>query len=349
MNYYGSRRRYYRSRARAYRSSGRTSRYTSSSSRRAAGNYRAALQQRDQGSVNLSIPTTISVLTKELVINNPFKPDGSQNITIPYGGCAAISIWDLMRKSSFYQSYANMYDQVKIDRIRIKLTPSGFNISGKGNSVYNSYTVVTAWDRTGLSDEQLEINTDHYYDQTFGNGTTGANKAKGLYLNLSADDIATYSSAVTKPVNSGANSSIVRTLYPRTTQEKGLYVNTADIDSWYEGISDNNNWYGIKNAFATQSQAVNVQDQGGVVGQVPVYGTIAAIPSNAVHRNPCFIGESPTIPWKPTLLVGLLNKPVDAQMEDGTIGLLTPQMNLYVEADIAVSFRGLRKAPVVRY
>lgn len=347
MNYYGSRRSGYRRRAYAYRSGRRASRYSSSSARRAAGNYRAALQQRDQSSINLSIPTSISVSTKEISIHDPFKPDGSQNITLAYGGVAAINIFDLLRKSSFYQSYANMYDQFKIDRIRIKLTPSSFSFNSQ-SKVYGSYTVVTAWDRSGLSDEQLLINTSNRYDQTFGSGSNSTTRTQGVYLNLSADDIATYSSAITKPVTAGANSSITRSLYPRTTQEKGFYVNTADIDQWYDGIGENNNWYGVRNQYGTESNSVTVTDVGSQQGQVPVYGTINVIDSKAVHRNPAFIGESPTIPWKPTLLIGLLNKPVEEMGEEGGPAIVNPQMSLYVEADIGVSFRGLRKAPVVK-
>jgi hypothetical protein len=346
MNYYGSRRRYYRNRARAYRSYGRSSRYSSSSTRRAAGNYRAALQQRDQSSVNLSIPTSISVTTKNINITNPFLPDGSQQFTIENGGVTAINIWDLLRKSSFYQSYASMYDQVKIDRIRVKLTPSSFVLSGSRGQ-YSNYTVVTAWDRSGLSDEQLTVNTPNRYDATFGNGTSEGNRSYGVYVNMTASDISSYSSAVTKPVNAGANSSIIRSLYPRTTQEKGLYVNTSDIDEWYSGIGENNNFYGVRNAKAIESNAVTIVEVGGDQGQVPVYGTMNLIDSKAVSRNPAFIGECPTLPWKPTLLVGLLNKPYEIEQEGGTTVTITPSMNLYVEADIGVSFRGLRKAPIV--
>lgn len=346
MNYYGSRRAYYRRRAQSYRSRRGASRYSSSSTRRAAGNYRAALQQRDQSSVNLSIPTNLTVSSVNVNFNNPFLPDGNQAVTITPGGIRAINIWDLLRKSTFYQSYANMYDQVKLDRIRVKLTPSSFNL-GTSDAKYNAYTVVTAWDRTGLSNEQLAISTPHRYDAVFGADTNNETKSQGIYITCTAEDVASYSSAVTKPVNSGANTSIVRTLYPRTNQEKGLYVNTADIDSWYEGVGPNGNWYGVVNQYAIQSNAITISaaaNSGGVNTDVPVYGTLNVINSPAIQRNPAFIGESPVLPWKPTLLIGLLNKPTIDENE----GITNPAMTFYVEADIGVSFRGLRKAPVVR-
>ena len=344
MNYYGRRRSRYATRSsRAYRRRGGTS---SSSLRRASGNYRAALQQRDQSSVNLSIPSTLTVTNKNITINDGFKPDMQQSITIQSGGIAAINVWDLMRKSTFYQSYANMYDQVKIDRIRIKLTPSSFVQSN--NTLYSAYTVVTAWDRTGISDEQLAWNTAAQgIDNGPGSMVIGSNGAPtyGLYLNMSADDISTYSSAVTKPVNAGSNSSIIRTIYPRTSQEKGFYINCADIDSWYEGIGNDNNWYGIKNARAVDATTISVNDGSGVK-TVPVYKTMDVVDSNAVNKNPCFIGESSVIAWKPTLLVGILNKTVSVTT-DGQTNDEVPRMNFYIEADIGVSFRGLRKAPIV--
>lgn len=344
MNYYGSRRSYYRRRASAYRSRRGTSRFASSSSRRAAGNYRAALQQRDQSSVNLSIPANITVVSANLQLTDPFLPDGEQQVNVTPGGIFAINIFDLLRRSSFYQSYANMYDQMKIDRIRVKLTPSAFNLgSGGDGSRYNSYTVVTAWDRTGLSSEQLAINTDHRYDKKFGDAL---HKDEGLYVTMTAEDVASYSSAVTKPVNSGANSSIVRTLYPRTSQEKGMYVNTADIDVWYDGIGTYGNWYGVDNQYATESNSTTIvagATAGNVQANVVTADTLNVIASNATHRNPCFIGESPVLPWKPTLLIGLLNKPTEGE---GNIN--NPSMTFYVEADVAVSFRGLRKAPVIK-
>ena len=344
MNYYGSRRSYYRRRASAYRSRRGTSRFASSSSRRAAGNYRAALQQRDQSSVNLSIPANITVVSANLQFNDPFLPDGEQQVNVTPGGIFAINIFDLLRRSSFYQSYANMYDQMKIDRIRVKLTPSSFSLGNGGDGTrYNSYTVVTAWDRTGLSSEQLAINTEHRYDKKFGDAM---HKDAGLYVTMTAEDVASYSSAVTKPVNSGANSSIVRTLYPRTSQEKGMYVNTADIDEWYDGIGTAGNWYGVENQYATESNSTTIIAQataGQVQANVVTADTLNVISSNATHRNPCFIGESPVLPWKPTLLIGLLNKPAE-----GAGQIVNPSMSFYVEADVAVSFRGLRKAPVIK-
>ena len=149
MNYYG-RRRYY-----SYRYPRRSTRRTYSSSsrskRRAIGNYRAAIKQQDKTDVNLNIMTKIQAHQGTTLQGN-----------FPNGVCP-VNIWDLLRRSDFYKSYANMYDQIKINSIRIKLTPLWFRTgtvqNNVLNSLYSSYTVVTAWDRTGLGTEQTKMIT----------------------------------------------------------------------------------------------------------------------------------------------------------------------------------------------
>lgn len=353
MNYYGRRR--YSRYPRYSRYARRYNRTSTSATRRAAGNYRAALQQRDATSVNLSISSNIDVTNKPVDITNYFL-GANYDQHLGNAGSFAINIWDLLRRSSFYQSYANMYDQIKIDRIRIKLTPAGFVTSSTND--YKPYTVVTAWDRSGLSNEQLQWNTARL-GEVNGPGDAiiggyhqrpdeaGQDRTKELWISISPDDIATYSSAVTKPVTSGANSSIVRTLYPRTAAEKGFYVNTADIDRWYQGIGPDGNWYGIKNARAIEATTITVQADG-QNRLLPLYNTMDVVDSNAVARNPCFVGESPMIPFKPTLLVGLLNSDPIIKGSGDQQEAVQPEMKLFVEADIGVTFRGLRKASIVQ-
>ena len=75
--------------------------------RRAIGNRKAAAQQKDTSRVNLNVQHKFSTSYIHQVLtgdNNTFNC-----------GVYAVNIWDLLRKSEFYQSYASMYDQVKID------------------------------------------------------------------------------------------------------------------------------------------------------------------------------------------------------------------------------------------
>jgi len=359
MNYYG-RRRYRRSAAsRAYR---RAYSYYGRSKRRASGNQRAARQQRDTSEVNLNIPTKIDAMNYTLTLR-----EGEIDEKIIHTGTYALNLWDLLRKSEFYQSYANMYDQVKINKATIKLIPFQFPIFSNGptggltgstaasNNFYNSYTIVTAWDRSGLSDEQLEwVN----YSKENQNLIIGdAADSDGLYVNLTGAEVATYSSAISKNVNPNSATSITRTIYPSTISEKSYYVSTADLKKWYEAYDSAYARYrGIENPRGVEGNIATVTDfppgdpvQGVRVPQYPLATHISA----ALQKNPAFLQESPSVPFKPTLLVSMLNEEQQIQVTNGSdqtppqYYTFVPKMTFSVEADIVVTFRGLRKASIV--
>jgi len=83
-------------------------------SRRARGNARAANQQNDISNVNINLMKKI----KAGVIS--FMDKDGEKFDI---GTVALNIFELLKKSDFYQSYSNMYDQFRINRIQVKLTP----------------------------------------------------------------------------------------------------------------------------------------------------------------------------------------------------------------------------------
>lgn len=337
MNYYG-RRRYY-----SYRYPRRTFRRayssTSRSKRRAIGNYRAAIKQQDKTDVNLNISTKFKAF------------EGTVGLEDKSVGVYALNIWDLLRRSDFYKSYANMYDQIKINSIRVKLTPVMFRTHSTTNTVansfYSSYTVVTAWDRTGLSEKQLLLYRDpeRPKEKDIGTGVDDG----GLYVQLAAKDVATYSSAITKSMSPNSNTAIIRTLYPSTIAEKGLYINTADLQEWYDGFDGNKNrWYGIADPrWVSGDQDVNVPTtiQGQTTTlQIPPYYLNE---SQFYEKNPSTLHESAQFPFKPTLLVGLLNESYAVRDSEGNLVTINPLAEFNLEADIGVTFRGLRKAPIV--
>lgn len=344
MNYYYGRR--YYSRRYPRRFSRRTYSSSSRSKRRAIGNYRAALQQTDSTNVNLSITHRFEVTntTKEIGLN-----------TIPVG-LYAINIYDLLRKSTFYQSYANMYDQIKITSIRVKLTPLLMTTSSAENvearNLVQSYSIVTAWDRTGLSTEDIYesvaeynhtapiIGTDNIEQNQYG-------KTDGIYVILTADRAATYSSAVTKSMNPNSSCTIVRALYPNTMAEKSQFINTADMDEWYGNIEPGiNRFYNIRNPRAVsgwqEGEFSNTNNVNVTLEEPPLSAEV----SNAITRNPCYLLESPLLQFKPTLLVGCLNQEITIGTGNDSF-TVTPLVKFNLEADVGVTFRGLRKAPVV--
>lgn len=347
MNYYGRRR--YRYSRYPRRSTRRTYASLSRSQRRASGNQRAARQQRDKSEVSLSIPTRLECFNASLTIPNPADAD---NPVIVNGGVTALNIWDLLRKSEFYQSYANMYDQVRIEKVTVRLTPYQFPVFagqlGQVNNYYNGYTVVTAWDRTGLSEEQIKLVN---VTPSARNLVIGANNnSDGIYVNIKGEDAATYSSAYTRNVNPNSNTTITRTIYPSSLQEKTQYINTADLDQWYgQYDAEKNRYYAIENPLGVTAPAVQIDvGEGALQEEVDVaMFPIAAQISRAVGKNPAYLLETPEVAFKPTLLVGILNDTLNIGDPPNQIQLV-PRMSFNVEADVAVSFRGLRKASIVQ-
>lgn len=337
MNYYGRRYRYYR--RYPYRSYRRAYTTSTRSKRRAIGNLRAANQQKDSTQVNLSIPSVIRCFQGETAYT-----DASGTAQTISNGVHAVNIYDILRKSTFYQSYASMYDQMKIDSIQVKLTPYSFPVINESDfgKMYRSYTVVTAWDRTGLSDVQLLLVNKQISGAQSSDKIGAVGDDNGLYVVIDGDELSTYSSAITKNVNPNSNTSIVRKLYPSSIQEKSQYINTADLKKvWYDAYdADKGRYYGIPNIEGAKGTTV-VAD-----GESVTKGPISLVTNPNIGKNPAFIEEYPAIPFKPTLLVGIKNEPITFG-PDNAQQVLTPEMVFSAEFDIVCTFRGLRNIDVV--
>lgn len=307
-----------------------SSRTTGRTKRRAIGNLIAANSQKDSTQVNLSITHKCSA--RDFIANL----NGS-NFRL---GAYVINVWDLLRKSEFYQSYANMYDQIKIDSVKVKLTPVQWSFQGTTANVNQAITIGTAWDRTGISNENIKI-------IGIANADTGVigtvSDTNGIYLDVTST-LWTYSSLVTRNLNPGSSVNINRAMYPSTIAEKGLYVNTADLKNWYGNYDFNKcRYFGVIKPGS---------------GQANTQTTLTALhTSYAVPSNPCFIGEDSSIPFKPTLIIGIqggvLNGNANPQ-DTSTFPLLgdtrttdVPPVIFNAEFDVGVTFRGLRKAPIV--
>lgn len=159
-------------------------RRSTSVKRRAYGNLRSAAQQRD---------------STEVVINTVFPA----TITIPQGSNLAgigINVYQQLAQSQFYSNYAPMYDQFKLNGVRVKVNGS---IQGTNASSYLTPTITTAWDRNGI-----EV---------------------GSTLESLANNISTYSSAITKPWSLGNAFIQTRTIWAETIQEKSQYLSPSNI------------------------------------------------------------------------------------------------------------------------
>lgn len=366
--FYGGRRSWYRG-GRYY---GRNRGYRrSNSSRKAWGNMRAAKQQADQSTVTINIPSNISAFSSSRTIIDGKAPESL--------GCFALSIFNELRKSEFFNNYGNMYDEFKIDRIRVKLLPTSWS-NVQGQNQYRNLTVYTAWDRSGLNETQYEIVSGRdyrtsnnipgefdgqnvwvigsangtEYNVEIGGETVSRTDYGGLYVTV-GKDITTYSSAESRVVNINSNTSIVRWLNPKTMQEKGQWISTASLKPWYLSYDRvRGRYYDLP---VTDIKQLRVEDQYEAVQTVSDLGfgsnqiSRAAI-SGLSSDNPCSLLEDNGIRFKPILLVSVYpedNNTVEWENPSTEEQIVVPAnlMQFNIETEVVVSFRGLRKSKVV--
>ena len=307
---WGSRYRRYRRYRRFYKKYGR-------GSRRAYGNMKAAKQQADNATFTINVPSKFTTFMKSRT-----NLSGLLNDNVYTTGVYPISIYDLLRQNEFFNNYASMYDEFKIDKIKVKLLPTSFTISTNGS--YRNLTVYTAWDRTGLNTTQLYGKWDKAHPDN--------NK---IYC-VVGEDITTYSSSESRTVNPNTNTSITRWLNPKTIAEKSQWLSTGLLKKWYEGYNkDEGCFEGIPFDDEENLYPANINTQNGDINSLIKF-------SNAVKENPCFLLEDPSIKFKPTLLVGVFPA-ISAEEFDAA----TNKISFNVETEIVCTFRGLRKAKIV--
>jgi len=92
------------------------------------------LNKKDQIEVVLNCKTIVSTLVNSNLVSTG---TGSVVESDKYK-IGAINVWDSLLHSEFFNNYAPMYDQVKIDKIKAKFTSLQYPQSGTGNAtVYN--------------------------------------------------------------------------------------------------------------------------------------------------------------------------------------------------------------------
>lgn len=347
----------YRSRVRYAR--GRYSGRRVGAARRARGNQRAANQQNDISNVTINLMKKI----KTGVIGYGVIQGTGNNAVVKNlyeMGTCALNIFELLRQSEFYQSYSNMYDQFRVNRIQVKVTPvtwqtyNQFNVptaqSGPGTNngeaqypnnyshpdnggentsntkfiVPQALTIVTAWDRTGLDDTQLSTGLTTAQQPKIAGVEQAAFEAAYKFTTI-GDKITTYSSAKSTQLVAGANFNCVRYLYPSSQQEKSLYFSTSELVQQVGKPAAADKWYTI-----------------------PVSGTWDS-------KNITNLHSDPNCPFKPTFLIGVLkvdDLTLDTTSADTALVPESSKGQIYpvtfnLEFDIGVTFRGLRKTQVV--
>lgn len=137
----------------------------------------------------------------------------TENVPVAVGastGVLAINLWNYLLGSQFYSNYSQMYDQMKLMRVKVKVT--GFNaVSAVAQGGAVSPSVVTAFDRNGLD----------YGIMPNGTGGSTTTSQSTSYAN-----VCTYSSANIKSWSTGNAFITSRNIVPSTLAEKSQYVAT---------------------------------------------------------------------------------------------------------------------------
>lgn len=202
-----------RSSARSYRRYGRRySSYGRSYRGRSRGQFAAANGQRDCSRQVLKWAQVQTISAKQVSVA---AAEGSGNLATSQQGFSAFNVWSALSNSGFYDLFAQMYDQIKLNAVKVKITllSAAENIfSSTNNPVF-----VSAWDRNGLV-------------------TATTNPAEPFKF------VSSYGSAITRPMTVGANFGMERYLYASTMSEKSQYVSTSIIDNLAANSKDDSQY-----------------------------------------------------------------------------------------------------------
>jgi len=306
--------------------------YRSGIAARASRQQRAADQQRDSTSVVVN--TNVSFDCGQ-TMNEIYKQRGDSGWFDT--GCMAINIFDVLKSSEYFQSFSTLYDQVKIDNVRAKIIATNWATSREANDEQKineiikarSYVIVTAWDRSGLSKDQIK------FDENWDNGVQN----KKFYCTI-GKNIESYSSAKTKHLGPGNAYEIVRQLYPENLYERSQFVSTGLLKSQQKRV---NTEFFPYNCFYKKVVPETVNANGYVY---EAYDFDTKYPTNLI--------SDPSVPFKPTLLINVISGPtpyvtnIKEKDPEGFYTLLTVGVNKIkpvtfdVEFEVVCTFRGLR-------
>lgn len=119
-------------------------------------------------------------------------------------GIVAFNVWKALSESPFYDKYATIFDQVKINAIKVQIQ----SYTGTDTA---SYLLSAAFDRNGISAPNS---------------------------GMTEDKISSYSSVKSIMVNNGTKNVLFINNYPVTRLEKDQYVPTASVPNIAAGQSD---------------------------------------------------------------------------------------------------------------
>lgn len=160
---------------------------------RSRGQFSAANGQRDTSRSVLKWSHVQQIKTRSITVGE------GDDVVVSTQGLSYFNAWKALASSGFFQSLADMYDQVKLNAIKVKITLLSANQSIYSNNANPVF--VSAWDRNGLP--------------------STSNREEPFKF------VSSYGSAVTKALTVGANFGMQRYLYASTMAEKSQYIPTS--------------------------------------------------------------------------------------------------------------------------
>lgn len=236
---------------------------SSSGGKRSRGNFKAARQTRDAMNLNVKCNACLSAAYTS-----------AQDY-----GAAVINIYEVLRTNPQFASFVKLYDQVKIGGIKVKLNVVDAQTTVANINQIKNINVVTAWDRTGLSKDQVKFydsNNElieredwdtsgvHHFIPYIGKGITNATGVDKSILN-------SFQRWNRSPF-----------LYPSTMEEKSQYLSTSNFEDVVATYNYDSGTYIVNSA-----------------------NDATPITELFNSANPCLPFESPSCKWKPTLLIGV--------------------------------------------
>lgn len=333
--------------------------------RKSVGNMRASFNQNDSCNIVLRHKMNVQCGQYLEAIDlhaNPYYEDNElldkRLITIRNTGCAFVNIYEVIRQSDYFKNISEIYDQIKINAVKVDVTSVDWPQSSPDDGTNSGYvypkqlTVVTAWDRSGLSKEDIQFEygkpdsenpiylSAHDYDSNADPLPVDDNIED--YISLTdqkfyctiGNRISTYSSSLIRNLGSGSSLRLTRYLYPESLVEKSQYVPVSSIKAQYVRDKDSN----VYNMYKTFNSDTNEY----IEERYENLGWNTNLPTNPVNN--------PTISFKPTFLINVITgdgptyKFSNGQIEFNN---LLKDSTFCLDFTIDVTFRGLRYSKYV--
>lgn len=230
-------------------------------------------------------------------------------------GTAAINMWDVLCRNSNFINFKNMYDQVRIDGVKCKLTVTDATTTVQTINQVKNTNIYIGWDRTGLSSNQVNFYDDQDDKIPLSNFDSGTVES---YKTIIGTGVVNMTGGEKSSLNSFQRWSKYTSCYPSIMNEKAQYVPTANIKLFNKSINWNTGEYKVADYYKETPNFI-LNDQ-----------------------NPVNPFESSAVKFKPTLVVGVFNSQINSASGDITqYGQCNPIV-FNAEVSIACTFRDLK-------